>query len=399
MRVPPGKCPYCHAAGPAGQLCFERICGELGYHAIPLEYFERIAELTIHRRNPNIGIAIGDYLIVDEIGQGAFGDVFLALQLPVMLKGALKLMSPKALHDENTGAALLDKFEGEAWSLAQLTHPNIVRLLKYGMHNEMPYIVMEYVDNAATLKQEMLRRVNNRTPFTIEEVRDIVGQILSGLNSAHARKIIHRDIKPENVMLQRLAGGEVHVRILDFGLSKFIEESTGTSLIAGTPTYMATEQITGRNIGPWTDLYAVGAIAFEMLTGRRAFSGKSKPQIFADKLDDSYDPVNQLESGDFPKQLKDFFRTALANDLAERFQSVAEFRTAFRKLLNRLEGEWQASYDPDVFDKHTTQDDSERSWIKLNQGRKKPLPPEVFDAVADLLQRRGAGGTDDTTVR
>src|SRR5690606_15339790 len=115
------------------------------------------------------------------------------------------------------------KFQGEAEALAQLSHPNIVRLLKSGMHGERPYLVMEFVEGGKTLREEVYQRAQANAAFTHAELLSIFQQILNGLEAAHQQSIIHRDIKPENIMLQPVVGNPHYVRILDFGTAKFVE--------------------------------------------------------------------------------------------------------------------------------------------------------------------------------
>ena len=230
-----------------------------------------------------IGKLIGKYLLVGRIGEGGMGQVYLALQLPIGMKVALKQLKLHGMARERVDSLLL-KFKGEARALAQINdHPNIVGLVDYGVHEAVPYLVMRYVDKAVTLKSEMHRRLHSQQPWTAPEVGHILRQLLSGLGAAHDHEIVHRDIKTENIMLQTVRGDAQRVRVLDFGLAKFVEARTQTSQVLGTPSYMAPEQISRRNIGPWTDLYAVGVIAWELMLGTRPFAGTVQ-EILAQKM-------------------------------------------------------------------------------------------------------------------
>jgi hypothetical protein len=164
----------------------------------------------------------------------------------------------------------------------------------------------------------------------------VLRQILNALEAAHSRSIVHRDVKPENVMLQEVSGDPWFVKVLDFGLAKFVEERTETSLMVGTPAYMAPEQITRRNIGPWTDLYAVGVLAFRLITGRLPFQGDSAQETYAMKLDATYDPLSQAAGCDLPPLLAGFLRQAMARDPESRFRTAAEFRKAFDAVAGSL---------------------------------------------------------------
>ena len=282
-----GICPSCEQHGPVGSVCVEAVCARRKYHFIPRAAWKGDGGDSL------IGRTVGDYLLTGMLGRGGFGKVYRALQLPILMPSAVKLMDRPGGSEETT-RRLLDKFRGEAQALAQLGHPNIVRLLKYGQHDGAPYLVMELVDGARTLKAEMEARAQARRRFEPDELQHVLGQLLDGLEAAHDKQIVHRDIKPENVMLQTVNRDREFVRILDFGLAKFVEARTETSQFAGTPMYFAPEQIDRRGIGPWTDLYAVGVIAFEMLTGQRPFDGQTFEQILVQKMDPSFDPMAQL---------------------------------------------------------------------------------------------------------
>ena len=329
-----GVCPNCDARGLVGKPCGERGCRKRGYHFIPTRYAVKLGEDA--EGDGLIGRTIGDYLVVGVIGQGGFGRVYMALQMPILMSAALKLMD-KSKFERAVMKAMLKQFEGEAAALAALNHPNIVRLLKYGTHAEMPYLVMEYVSNAVTLKREVANRALKSAEFRPAEVLEILRQIVSGLEAAHMRDIVHRDIKPDNIMLQELPGHPTFVRILDFGMAKFVQDTADTKFAMGTPAYMAPEQLTRKGIGPWTDLYAVGVIAFELISGRRPFVGRTHQEILARKVDPRYDPVARLSDLPLPDLVRSFLTRALAHEAANRFQTAAEFRDALEQVFEALE--------------------------------------------------------------
>ena len=288
------------------------------------------------RMEPEVGLVFGKWLLVERVGAGGFGKVFVALQVPgLRLKGALKLMLRDG-HDAHAGKLLLRKFGDEARALAELSHSSIVRLLDHDEHEGAPYLVMEYVERGRTLKAEITRRAQQGGEFEPEEVSRILVQVLNALEAAHEANILHRDIKPENVMLQEEAGEAHRVRVLDFGLAKFLEERVETSLVLGTPMYTAPEQMGRQGVGPWTDLYAVGAIAFELLTGRRPFAGRTTRDVLVKKMDPAYDPTCRLADLDVPSFVLAFLRKALAWDPTMRYRSASEMRQALRDVLAGL---------------------------------------------------------------
>ena len=164
---------------------------------------------------------------------------------------------------------VLDKFVKEADALALLDHPNIVLFLDQGEHHGQAYLAIEYVAGARTLGEELetRRRRGAQPVFTPAEVRRVLLPLCHALSSAHGAGVIHRDIKPVNIILQRVEGHPLFVRVVDFGLAKFTDEGMATSMLAGTPVYMAPEQLDRRHMGTWTDVYAVGMLAMELLTG------------------------------------------------------------------------------------------------------------------------------------
>jgi serine/threonine protein kinase/alpha-tubulin suppressor-like RCC1 family protein len=333
-----GKCPSCDTRGEVGRPCEDKVCQKRGYHFIPEKHWDRAHSGKDPNPDPVIGLEIGDFLVVDVLGAGGFGKVFLALQTPLLrLQGALKLIEfPN--DDQAFQQALLEKFQGEAEVLAELSHPNVVRLIKYGTHRKRPYLVMEFLENGLTLRDEIFKRARAKKGFDQDELRHIFHQLLNGLEAAHARKIIHRDLKPENIMLQRVVGNPYHVRILDFGIAKFVEGQGTTKWPLGSPSYMAPEQVGLQNLGTWTDLYALGVMFFEMVTGRRPFPGDSDEAIMVKKLKDDFDPFEQVADLEIPEPAIAFLRRAMAKEPEDRHQTVAEFREDIDVALEALEG-------------------------------------------------------------
>lgn len=334
MNTTEGFCPSCETAGAVGTPCPEKACSLREYHRIPREWFDRLLAVSPADRDPLIGRMVGDYLVVSGIGSGGFGRVYLVLQQPIQMKAALKIMHRDNLQTTAIGS-LRNKFLMEAQALASLSHPNIVRLLKYGHQGELPYIVMEYVPGKS------LKAIINDLILIGEEIGDdvvfhILEQLLNALEAAHSIGLVHRDIKPENLMVQQIPGDPWHIKVLDFGLAKFLEGSRDTTMMIGTPQYMAPEQIARKNIGPWTDLYAVGVLAFELITGRRPFAGRTTQEVLGKKLDPSYDVNSRLSDLDVPPFLQHFFHMAMARNVEDRISSVPQFRKALAQVFEKL---------------------------------------------------------------
>jgi serine/threonine-protein kinase len=305
-----------------GEPCATQVCTDRGYHHVPLAYAPR-SESDIP--DPMIGLRIDEYLVVGWLGAGTFGKVYLALQQPVGLKAAVKLLDlqqfPQAVRP-----ALLEKFEAEARALALVQHPNVVRLFRYSEILGQPYLVTDFVEGGVTLEDDIEARVKATQGYSLQEIAGMLRQVLDGLFAVHEQGIIHRDVKPANLMLQDSPGYPRMVRILDFGLAKFLERGDVTMTTSGTPDYMAPEQFTLEPLGPYTDLYAVGVIAYELLTGVKPFSGDSIQKVLFNKVNREYDPLELIADMKLPGEVLDFLSRSLAIDPDHRYRSAAAMR-------------------------------------------------------------------------
>ncbi len=333
-----GICPSCSGDGRIGDACPERACANRLIHFIPVEHVLRNAKLTPSQAEPLVGRFVGDHLIVERVGKGGFGKVLLALQRPLYrLKTAVKLLEIES-RDKNTARAMLEKFENEAAALAVLQHPNIVRQLQYGILEHdvgvaEPFLVMEYVAGSHTLDREMRDPVHGPKRMEPTVARHILSQMLNGLAAAHQQGIIHRDVKPENVLLQSVVGDTHHVKLVDFGLAKFVADSNMTSAVMGTPLYMAPEQLAGTAVGPYTDLYALAVITFELLAGKHPFESETTHEIIRKKLAPDFDPLSVAGEGALTDAARRFMRKALATDPFDRFGSADEYMRAMAVLF------------------------------------------------------------------
>ena len=328
-----GACPGCAGHGAIGSACGERACARLGMHYIPANEANVVLAQPSTQREVLVGQFVGDYLVIGRLGKGGFGKVLLGLQRPgYRLRAAVKLLEFEAT-DARTAAKMAEKFDTEGGALAVLQHPNIVRLLQTGMLDGRPFMAMEYIPGSRTLHTEIQKLVLGHSALEPAVVQHVLTQILNGLEAAHEQQIIHRDIKPENVMLQSVIGDPWHVKIVDFGLAKDIAASRETSMVLGTVHYMAPEQIEGKDLGPWTDCYAVGAIAFELLTGHRPFRGKDSQAILRQKLKPSFDPFESLGGHDLSDTAVEFLRRALARYANDRYRGCGEMRAALMRVV------------------------------------------------------------------
>jgi eukaryotic-like serine/threonine-protein kinase len=266
---------------------------------------------------PNvIGDAIGGrYQVVAEIGQGGSGTVYRAVQLGLGREVALKLMHPQQMEPGK-----LERFKREAELGQRLRHPNTVQLIDFGVHeDETPYIVFELLEGqslSAVLKREH--------SLSWQRVARVATQVLKALMEAHGAGIVHRDIKPANIFLTSHAGEPDFVKVLDFGIAKSLRWGTKALTrqgeIMGTPGYMAPEHIESRPVTPASDIYSLGLMMAEMLSGKKTFAGSSVDQIVQQV---SADPV-PLPAEVLASPLRDVILRATQKRMELRYQNAGE---------------------------------------------------------------------------
>jgi len=361
-----------------GEACDDLVCQRRRYHFVP-------AHLVLGRSEPDprIGKRVDKYLLLEPLGVGGFGTVYRAVNTALGRSVALKLLT--AAPDDPHRDIHMRMFANEATALAQLSHPNIVHLIDAGVDDGLPYIVMEHIDHAATLRDDIEERAlaHRRMPAT--EARAILTAVIAALEAAHAQKIIHRDIKPENIMLQAVSGHGNFVRVLDFGLAKFVSDSTRTARAMGTPRYMAPEQLWARGLGPWTDLYAVGVVAFELMTGRTPF-GHSPSEIVARKRDSGYDPLTTVADMPLPEAARAFLKKALAYQPAYRHRSVEELRAAFDAAYDAVLAEGRAELLTVDLANIVVNDDEEAATNALDFAAASEPADELLPEVSGVLR-------------
>jgi serine/threonine-protein kinase len=268
-------------------------------------------------------VIAGTYTIEALIGRGGMGAVFLASH--ARLPG--KKVAIKVLHAEMTGDEILARFKREAQIASMLSHPNIVHIEDYNVTEDgMPYLVLEY------LQGESLAQRLKRGPLTPDQAFSIIRQVGSGLAAAHNKGIVHRDLKPQNIFLvpSEIDGRSFEVaKVLDFGISKMRDSQTvktQESALLGTPQYMAPEQATGQHasVDERTDVFALGAIVYEMLAGQPAFSGASIPEVVFKVV---YEQPAQLSTQvpALTAHIAAAVHRAMSKPAGERFSSVSDF--------------------------------------------------------------------------
>ena len=265
---------------------------------------------------------IGSYEVLSELGRGGMGVVYKAFEPKLKRVVALKMLNEGIAHQPG----LVERFYREAHAMATLSDPNVVQIYAVGEHQGKPFFVMEYVDG------ESLGGRLKRERMSVREARKVMMQAASGLQSAHEQGLIHRDIKPGNLMLTQKGS----VKVTDFGIALAEgtgERLTGTGGIIGTPGYLSPEACLGEPLDARTDIFALGVVFYEMLTGRLPFDDKSPYALMAAVVQAQIPDVTLLNSEVDPNTLSILTRM-LARRPAERYQTCAEVVSALEAGVN-----------------------------------------------------------------
>jgi serine/threonine-protein kinase len=294
------------------------------------------------------------YTLLDELGSGGAGEVFLAKDEVLGREVALKMLG----RHREAEPGIVERFEREARSTASLSHPNVVAVHDLG---ELPpseasgarglYIVMEYVPGIT-----LADLIRERSPLEPGVALSISLRAARGLDAAHARDIIHRDVKPANVLLANPSGGDLYsgapevVKVTDFGISRRLSDSTLTeqNAVIGTAHYLSPEQALGQNVDLRSDLYSLGAVLYEMLTGKRPFeTGEDESPLAVAMRHVNQDPASPSSvNPDIPPELDRLTLSLLGKDPEERPESASELADALEAGLSSGPGAEAESFAP-----------------------------------------------------
>jgi serine/threonine-protein kinase len=276
---------------------------------------------------PSVSIParIGRYRIDGVLGEGAMGVVYRGYDPELARRVAVKTLKKERLGGEN-GGELLARFKREAEAGIRLSHKHVVTVYEFGEDENMAFMAMEFIDGRS------LKDLNAaRAPWPLLEALDLAGQLLEALDFFHERGVVHRDIKPANIMVD--AAGTLTVT--DFGIARTqSSDLTQVGTVLGTPSYMSPEQITGQPIDGRSDLFSVGVVLYEMLTGAKPFRGEMIT-IAHNIVSQPHPDPSTLKHG-LPPAIDTLFRHALAKKPADRFASGAEFRAALQAMLAEI---------------------------------------------------------------
>ena len=304
--------------------------------------------LAAHHYEP--GEMLGHYKIQAALGSGGMGEVYLAEDIRLNRKVALKLLPPHYTVNPDR----VRRFEREARAASALNHPNIVTIYEIGQSDTTHFIATEFVDG------KTLRQLINEKPFTLNETINVSMQVADALSGAHTAGIVHRDIKPENIMIRQ----DGYVKILDFGLAKLTEQQTthadletptllqtNPGLVMGTVHYMSPEQARAKNVGVGTDIWSLGIVIYELLAGHVPFTGETPSHVMVSLMEDKLPPLK--ERANIPNELDRFVTKALQKKQKERYQTADQLAHDLRDLKQELQ-----------------QDSRLKEWLKTVPSRK-----------------------------
>jgi eukaryotic-like serine/threonine-protein kinase len=305
------------------------------------------AKMLVKNKPHMIGETLGHYQIASLLGSGGMGDVYLAEDVKLKRKLALKLLPPELTANLDR----VSRFEQEARAASALNHPNIITIYEIGEANSNLMMAMEFVEG------KTLRTTLGTGALRLNNVLNIAIQIADALAAAHKAGIIHRDIKPENIMIRP----DGYVKVLDFGLAKLLENraagsedatraliKTSAGVVMGTAQYMSPEQARGHEVDARTDIFSLGAVLYEMIANGPPFRGETASDVIASILK-TEPPRITHPSEEIPAELEWIVSKALEKDREDRYQTVKDLLIDLRRLKQRLTFEVeQTRYQPDA---------------------------------------------------
>src|SRR5215211_202944 len=273
------------------------------------------------------GQMLGPYRIINQIGRGGMANVYKAYQSSIDRYVAIKVL-PSQLAESKEFAT---RFHQEARIIASLEHPHILPVFDYGESDGVAYFVMRYLE-AGTLKD----RMETGRPLPLNEIDRLFTQLAEALSYAHSHGIVHRDLKPANVLID----SHGNVFLTDFGIAKLLESAsprlTQTDAIMGTPAYISPEQAQGQTVDQRSDIYSLGIILYEMVTGSAPFTAETPLAVLFKHISDPLPPPSLVKS-DIPPAIEQVILKALAKDPRDRFATAAEFVKAWERALETRE--------------------------------------------------------------
>jgi len=315
------ECPRCHFMNPPGSA----DCQKCGLPVPKPEEPERTKTLETIFCGLALGsLVAGRYQVIEELGSGGMGKVYKVIDRETREKLALKLLRPDIIRDDQAVA----RFMNELKIAHQVSHRNICRIYHLGREDSSVFIIMEYVSG-----EDLKTFIRRSGQLSIGKAVSLARQVCDGLGEAHRLRIVHRDLKPHNIMIDT----EGNAKIMDFGIARSLREEglTQAGYAVGTPTYMAPEQVEGKEVDQRTDIYSLGVVLYEMVTGRPPFRGDTDFSVASKHIHAA--PVTPASLNPLiPDELSRIILRCLKKDRRERFQNAAELCAALDKINKRI---------------------------------------------------------------
>ncbi|HUU38934.1 MAG TPA: protein kinase [Candidatus Desulfaltia sp.] len=315
------RCPECHADNSEDSR-FCRRCATPLLHPVPPElagaptliYSSPLPELT-----PGTTFA-GRYLVIEELGKGGMGKVYKVLDQEINERVSLKLIKPEIAADRET----IERFQNEIKIARRITHKNICRMYHLGREKDTFYITMEYIQG-----ENLKKMIKMTKGMSLGTALSIAQQVCQGLAEAHRLGIVHRDLKPQNIMLDEDGG----VRVMDFGIASSVETKGATlpGMMIGTPEYMSPEQIDGGQVDARSDIYSLGIILYEMLTGKTPFSGDTPWSVVLKQKNDAPHDPREINP-EIPESMSRVILRCLEKQKEKRYQSAEELLAELQNI-------------------------------------------------------------------
>ena len=271
------------------------------------------------------GTELGRYQVLERLGRGGMAEVYKGYHPKLDRHVAIKILHGYLAEGED----FLARFEREARAVANLRHPNIVQIFDFDVHDEQYYMVMELIEGG-TLTEWSKKEIGD---IDLRTILNIMEQVASALDYAHNQGIVHRDIKPSNILVNENGG----IFLTDFGIARIVSGSqtqfTATGALIGTPAYMSPEQCRGEEISQVSDIYSLGIILFELLTGQQPFEAKTPLSVLQKHIKEPI-PNLRLHRSDLPPTIDLVIAKTLAKQPADRYQTAGEFVSALREAVN-----------------------------------------------------------------
>lgn len=315
-----------------------------------------------------IGSKVGAFTILEEIGRGGMATVYSATQHTMNRKVAVKILPRHFLHDPD----FIERFEREVEVISHLEHPHILPIYDYGEADGVPFIAMRFLGGGSMA--QMIRRGVPR----LEDLVKPLHQVAEALDYAHQQGIIHRDLKPGNIMLDEHG----NAYLSDFGIARVMGSNLTGSAIIGTPAYMSPEQAHGINIDARSDIYSLGIVLFELITGREPYQAETPMSLLMMQINEPIPPIGDFREG-VPHIVQDVVNTATAKNPDERYPSATELADSF---ADALKGKRSSTTRVGV----ETKQDHEKTMVD----NVTPLPKGGGTVIADSGTMRPSGALE-----